>query len=394
MHCPLKVLIKGGGPTGSILALALAKHGAHVCLFDPKNRTQLINKSRAYAITHSTRRLFQNIDIWNDLNSHITLFDQLSIEDRETSTRLNLRLSDLPERNNKYGAIGWVLDHKRFMEVVLPRLDQSTSISLNLGSDISANLKDYDFVFAADGPFSRTRKDLKIKPLFFPYRQGCLTTKVLIRGVSPGTAYEIFREEGPLALLPMGGDLFQVIWSGPFNSCQARSKLNHSSFLDSLARVLPNGFEPDVVIDNPAAFPLGFSICPKFDKEKFLLLGESAHRCHPVGGQGLNVCWRDVMEISNLFLQYNRGTIVKSHIPCRYTRNRILDVLSINIITDLIIRIFSNRNPLFMLSRKLVFHVIKCSSYTRKLILGLMTEGFPGFVSYSLRSMKPNRRNL
>ncbi len=219
MQCSLKVLIKGAGPTGSILALTLAKQGAHVCLFDPKNRIQLINKSRAYAITHSTRRLFQNIDIWNDLNSHITLFDQLSIEDRETSTHLHLRISDLPKRNNKYGAIGWVLDHKRFMEVVLHRLEESTSISLNLGSDLSPNLKDYDFVFAADGPFSQTRKDLKITPFSFPYRQGCLTTKVLIRGVSPGTAYEIFREEGPLAILPMGGDLFQVIWSGGLDPC-------------------------------------------------------------------------------------------------------------------------------------------------------------------------------
>ena len=40
--------------------------------------------------------------------------------------------------------------------------------------------------------------------------------------------------------------------------------------------------------------PIKFLVNYSFFSGKYIFIGESAHVLHPVGGQGLNLCWRDV----------------------------------------------------------------------------------------------------
>ena len=49
--------IVGAGPTGALLALGLAQQGFSVVLRDRLSAELLVSRSRAYAITHSSRRL-------------------------------------------------------------------------------------------------------------------------------------------------------------------------------------------------------------------------------------------------------------------------------------------------------------------------------------------------
>ena len=49
--------VRGAGPTGSLAALALAEAGWRVHLLDPQTPEQLLQRRRAYALTHSTQEL-------------------------------------------------------------------------------------------------------------------------------------------------------------------------------------------------------------------------------------------------------------------------------------------------------------------------------------------------
>ena len=74
MNNTTKIKILGAGPTGSLLAISLAKVGARVYLYDPKETIEMISRSRAYALTYSSRDLLQSIGLWDELFEHLIPF--------------------------------------------------------------------------------------------------------------------------------------------------------------------------------------------------------------------------------------------------------------------------------------------------------------------------------
>ena len=57
-------------------------------------------------------------------------------------------------------------------------------------------------------------------------------------------------------------------------------------------------------------FPLQLSYTPKSFTLNKILVGEASHRCHPIGGQGLNLCWRDVNDLMRLIDKANKKIIL------------------------------------------------------------------------------------
>ncbi len=371
----IQVKILGAGPTGSLLALALAQLGVNVRLYDPLTIQGLLERSRAYALTHSSRRLLQSLDLWAPLNSHLTTFTRLQLDDQELNRHTCFEIDDLSIQNQAHGAIGWILDHRPLMKLLLERLSKQPKVCLDLGEIKEQGLDGHDLVVAADGPASPTRKAWGIKTWNYPYQQGCLTAKVLLRGADHLTAYELFRAEGPLALLPMGGDVFQMVWSGPLRCCQERAGLNPSSFLDQLAAVLPEGLQPDVLLDRPAAFPLQLSLAHQLQHGRGVLVGESGHRCHPIGGQGLNLCWRDVKTLTRLVKLSNEGTLPIAKLPRLYARARFIDLFLVGLMTDLTVRLFSSRNVLLLMLRLPLMILLARLPWMRQVLLKAMTDG-------------------
>ena len=194
-------------------------------------------------------------------------------------------------------------------------------------------------VVAADGPESATRRHWNIPVWRHRYRQGCLTSKVALRGSDDVTAFELFRPEGLWQSCPWVTG--QRRWCECPHRCEQRAALPGSAFLDQLAAVLPQGLEPDLLLDTPRAFPQQWQLAQRFSRGRGVLVGEAAHRCHPVGGQGLNLCWRDVETLMSIA---DPGLDARS-IARRYGRRRWVDVIAVGMATDLLVRLFSNPSP-------------------------------------------------
>ncbi len=371
----VRAKILGAGPTGSMLAIAFASVGTSVSIYDPFNEKQLLSRSRAYAITHSSRRLLQRLNLWQSLEGKLIPFSKLSIQDRETSSIVTFNTSDLSRNNRQSDHIGWILDHTSLMEVLFSKLNTLANVEVKFESDSDLSSSKFDMVFAADGPTSPSRESLGIKSWMFKYNQGCLTAKVILRGVDSGTAYELFRAEGPLAILPMGGEVFQIVWSAPYDKCLERASFESSRFLDALSSVLPDRFEPDLLVDNPTAFPLKIAFANSFYRGNVLLVGESCHSCHPVGGQGLNLCWRDVSCLMFLMQKVNTGCLAITKLSKQYRGHRFNDLIAVGILTDLVVRLFSNRSFILLLIRTPMMSILSKSSLLRKLLLKTMTDG-------------------
>ena len=369
----MNIAIVGSGLTGTLAAISLAKVGCRVDLYERLSDEELVNRDRTYAITHSSRKILEKIGIWCYLESDLVPFDNLNVIDNNINKVVQFDLKNLNKKDQKYFSVGWIAEHSKLMPVILEFISLIDNIN-KIPTSVIPNTNNYDLVVAADGINSITKKKLKTPSFSFDYDQICITTKVLIRGLKSNIALEILNTEGPLAVLPLGGDLFQVVCSQSKKSGDIKLNLPKSLFLDYLSTILPYGIEPDTIIDEPKSYPIKFLLNYSFHSGKYIYLGETFHAFHPVGGQGLNLCWRDVDCLTNIIKSpiLNKNKIL---IPIIYSFSRFIDVFFISILTDFLVRYSRNNINIFVLLKKVVFLILKRSSITRNFILNIMTNG-------------------
>ena len=369
----MNIAIIGSGLTGSLAAISLANAGCRVDLYERLSDDEIINKNRIYTITHSSRKILENIGVWSELVSILVPFQYLSVIDHQSDNNCQFLINDLNKFDQKYSTVGWIAEHRLVMSTILGFISDIDTIN-KIPTSVIPNTNNYDIILAADGPSSNTKKRLKTPSFNFNYDQVCLTAKVLLRGVKSNEAFGILNPEGLLKVLPLGGDLFQIIFSQSISKANYNIRLSRSSFLDYLSTILPYGIEPDTLIDSPKSFPINIIISYSLFSGKYIYLGEAAHKLHPLGGHDLNLCWRDVECLTKListpFLKKNHSLI-----PITYSLSRSADILSISILTDLLVRYSRTDFKICVLTRRFIFYILKNSTIFRKFILNLMTNG-------------------
>ena len=380
--CRFHALVHGAGPTGCLAALALADAGWRVTLRDPLGAEQLMGRGRAYAFNHSSQRLLARLQLWEAMEPLMVPFRELLLRDQAIAGEVTFAAGDLPVAVRRGGpeAVGWIALHTPLMALLLERLAAHPAITLRLQDGgafplAGGNGAAADLEVAADGPASAHRQQLGIGQWQWAYRQSCLTAQVELRGCGHDQAWELFRPEGPFAVLPLGGRAFQLVWSAPAHRCRQLESLSPGAFLDRLAGALPDVLQPDALLDQPRAFPLALQLARRLARGRTVLVGESAHRCHPVGGQGLNLCWRDVACLHRLAGRVAAGRLPVERLPGRYARQRWPDLLLTLLATDLLVRLFSNRAVPLLPLRRLGLALLRTVPSLRRLSLGVMTVG-------------------
>ena len=96
-----------------------------------------------------------------------------------------------------------------------------------------------------------------------------------------------------------------------------------------------------------------------------------------MGGQGLNLCWRDVATLAELAQQPELGA---RQLVQRYGRRRWLDLIAVMIATDGLIRLFSNGHRLLLPIRRFGIALLDGIPALRRLSLNLATYGPAGML--------------
>ena len=368
--------IVGSGPTGLLLAITLSKLNFNIYLTDLLSREKLINKDKTYAITHSTRKILSKFNLWDKLNSHLFKFDSLSISDSVISDFTILNTSDLDNDISSLETIGWVVKHTDLMNVFFDEIDKINNIFFRSSFDLPYEDINFDYNFISTGANSNFKKNKNFIDFKKSYNQSCLTFEVLVRGNVHRRAYEIFRKEGPLALLPLDTNRYQVIWTASTSKSIDRLNSSKTFLLDNLSTILPENFKLDQINSEINIFPVSLSLSlPIFNSKNVVFVGDSFHTFHPVGGQGLNTCWRDVNVIYDIFAR-DLSTSSKSLniFKYKYYFRRSLDITSTIVITDSLIKLFANNNLILIPLRKISFLLLNKFLFVRRIILNHMTK--------------------
>ena len=201
--------------------------------------------------------------------------------------------------------------------------DHSAVCVFTNGESISASL-----LMGADGVHSWVREAAGISTEIMPYNMHAMVTTIRTQKPHQQTGWQVFLEEGPFAVLPLAeAHTSAVVWSQSPESAKRRASLSPLERQGEMQEVFGDRLGPFVGQADACAIPLTYHHAHTYTSDRVVLVGDAAHRIHPLAGQGVNLGCRDAeVLVSSLAEVRARGGDLGSKTPLvRYTRARRLD---------------------------------------------------------------------
>jgi 2-octaprenyl-6-methoxyphenol hydroxylase len=381
------VAIVGGGIVGLTLAAALAPSGMQVAVIEAQTAVGAAARQRAYAFSLTSADIFKGLGLWPQIGPHICHFDQVQLSDADYGQVVRFLPTDLGTEAVYYGAEhGVLMAALQGAIAALPNIHYLCSASLGeieeQGEGVLAPVTTpvgeiavrSRLMVAADGKGSSLRQRAGIGSVGWRYRQSCITTVLEPQHGHQNTAYERFWPSGPFAILPLPGQRCQIVWTAPHAEAEAILHLPEAEFMAELEQRYGSQMGQLKRLSAPALFPVQLMQCDRYVQSRLALVGDAAHSCHPVGGQGLNMGIRDAAALAEvLTAAHRRGQDLGGlAVLRRYERWRRPENWVILTFTDLLTRTFSNRIWPVVVLRRAGLWVLQVP-VLRRLALRLMT---------------------
>ena len=384
-----QVLIAGGGHVGLSFALLLAHHGIASTLLekngypavspnDDRTRRHYLD-SRNTALSRRTVQIYQEIGLWNDLQSHACRIDTVQISEQGSFGRAQLNKAE-----EKVESFGQVIENAWLGRKLLLAAQQSPLITLIDHADVTEVEQSSDGVtlyfnqdgkqdkqtlqghvlVACDGRDSTVRQLLDIGITTHDYGQTAIVGVVETDKPHEHIAIERFSPAGPLAVLPLTdpendaneeyqkGHRRSVVWICPKGE-EAQYLEDDAHFLSTLQQAFEERAGTFVTAGRRGAYPLTRVLADQQVVGRCVVMGNAAHTLHPVAGQGFNLCMRDAHTLAQMMnAQLLRGKdIGDTQLLQCYEKARKADQKRVIRFCDAVVHGFTHTNPAVKLAR-------------------------------------------
>lgn len=366
-----EVAVVGSGLVGLSAALAMHKLGLQVLLVDAHrvNETNVDDADwdqRIYAVSPQNKRWLQDLGVWQHLNQkRINPVQAMQVWGDEEVLPLTLAANEvnadamayiLEERALREAMLQEAkLQHLRIEHGVVQRYSahyRQALLELNDGRQIQSEL-----LLAADGANSWLREQASIAVTDQDYQQTAIVANFEVENAHGDIARQWFRQEqssqsegthcGILAWLPLTDRKVSIVWSAPTAFAQQLMQLDDAAFTQQVMQAGHSILGRMTLITARAAFPLHLKKAAVLSQDALVLLGDAAHRIHPMAGQGVNLGFRDVITLMEVLQQRNRYQAL--HDPAllkQYARARKADVTNMTLLTNGLYYLFDSENAL------------------------------------------------
>lgn len=353
MSLDFDIVIVGGGLAGMATAAALQGMGYRLALLQsPPTRTHAESEwdSRIYAVTPGNVDFLQKIGAWQHMECgriapiHAMFVWGDASKSGAPSLEFDAYQAGLPElgviaeESHMLRALGCALHE---VEILCPAVGKAirwdagnAMLLLEDGREITTRL-----VVGADGGNSWVRQQAGIAVEATPYGQQGVVANFEVEKPHGGIARQWFRQDGILAWLPLPGNRISMVWSAFDPKAQALMALTPEALCREVAEAGNNALGKLKLITPAAAFPLVMQRNQSLIAPRCVLVGDAAHRVHPLAGQGINLGWRDVQALASTLKGGDPGEW-----SClrRFERARKADVLAMQGVTFGLQKLFNN----------------------------------------------------
>lgn len=353
--CDLAIV--GGNLVGATLACALKDSGLKIVIIETQPQTVTVSQRRAYAITLLSSRIFEGMGVWSKMLPQVCTFRQIRLSDQTYPEVVEFYPSDLGLED-----LGYVGEHGVLLSTLqaeLSKCDQvqwfcpatvtginyqtdNVQITAQVAGETTPVIIQSQLVVAADGAKSPLRTDAGIATRGWKYWQSCITTTFKAEK-HDNIAFERFWTSGPMGLLPLPNQRYQVVLTAPHSQAKAWQEIPQKDF-EALLEERTEGLLGRIQVDGERlVFPVQLMQSDHYTRHRLALVGDAAHCCHPVGGQGLNMGIRDVAALAEVLkTAHQQGEDIGEIATLkRYETWRRGENLAILGFTDFLDRVFS-----------------------------------------------------
>ncbi|MDH7784099.1 2-octaprenyl-6-methoxyphenol hydroxylase [Ochrobactrum sp. 19YEA23] len=357
------LLIAGGGYVGLVTAVAVKSAAPHlsVTVVDGAPAGAWKTDPRASSIAAAASRMLDKLGCWQEIVPDVQPITEMVITDSRVSDPVRpvfLTFSGDVDPGEPFAhmvenrVLNTALHNKAdalgitFLEATsvngFETKPETVAVSLSDGHTIETRL-----LIAADGARSRLRDQAGIKTVNWDYGQSGIVCNVSHEKPHGGRADEHFLPAGPFAILPLKGNRSSLVWTERTTDADRLIREDDFVFEAELEQRFGHRLGALHVEGPRRAFPLGLTLAREFVKPRFALVGDAAHRIHPIAGQGLNLGFRDAAAIAEVIVETDRlGLDIGSFAALeRYQSWRRFDTVQMGVTTDVLTKLFSNDNP-------------------------------------------------
>jgi 2-octaprenyl-6-methoxyphenol hydroxylase len=382
------VAIVGGGLAGLTLACALKNSGLHVAVMEANPVSAASAKGQAYHISLLSSQIFQGMGVWELMRPHVNPIAQIHLSDADYSGVVRFDEQDLhtPE-------LGFVAEHQAVLEALQADLRDCPNVDLLCPAELVETQAQADWMelqvcqvgerrqirakllVAADGGRSPLRQQAGIQTFGWQYWQSCIVAFVQPEKPHQNIAYERFWASGPFAILPLPNNLCRIVWTAPKAEAETIAALNDAEFLSLLRQRYGDQMGELSLVGDRFVFPVRLMQSDRYTLPRLALIGDAAHCCHPVGGQGVNLGIRDAAALAEVLqTAHQQGEDLGSlSVLRRYERWRKLENWVILGFTDVLDRVFSNNFLPLVILRRLGLWSLQNVQPLKAIALRLMT---------------------
>jgi 2-octaprenylphenol hydroxylase len=302
------IVIVGGGMAGQAFALSMAKTGYKIAIIEPHSPNPTLNKdfhSRVSAITPSSEQLLKDINAW-DLIKRKYAFSHTQVWDQNSHGALDFHAHD-----ENLAHLGYIIENDAIQSALFEALEKTNVefVSAKLesiekttaGYQLQLNNKqslDCQLLIGADGARSNVRSLANIGFSENNYQQKAIICNVKSAHSFNSTTWQRFLSDSIVALLPLGENQASIVWSADNDLADELISLDKPAFAKRLSAAVEYRFGEFEMLSDIQAFPLIERSANEYVKENLALIGDAAHNIHPLAGQGINLGFSDVRELS------------------------------------------------------------------------------------------------
>ena len=360
------ILIVGGGLSGPILALALAQSGHTVTVIDAlseKVRKNAAFDGRSYAVALTSQRLLDGIGVWDHLAEHSQPMLEIKVTDGRAGEGPSPFFMHFDHAEIEEGPMGYMVQDRHIRRTLLDAMTANQKVTHVSGETVvaqdvtpgavSASLASGQtlsgkVLVGADGRSSGTAQRAGIKRTGWDYGQTALVCAIAHDKPHHGIAHQFFMPQGPLAILPLPGNVSSIVWSETADNAARFHALSDADYLTMLKPRFGDFLGEIALAGQRFTYPLSLSLAQNLATDRIALIGDAAHGVHPIAGQGLNAGMRDIAAFAEVVTDATRrgedpGSIA---VLKRYEEWRRFDNTALAMATDGFNRLFSNDNTL------------------------------------------------